>query len=117
MNTRAQGAVNFNNVGAVQGAETVSTADLLQAMSLVQHELEQAEVRAHGHGRYALTLRQRKLCFREVMLYSTSDKVTNLIGAEDDCEPEEVGRDGAEAEADADGGAAGCDWCILCSST
>ena len=51
MNTRAQGAVNFNNVGAVQGAETVSTADLLQAMSLVQHELEQAEVRAHGHGR------------------------------------------------------------------
>merc|ERR1719478_19553 len=27
-----------------QGAETVSTADLLQAMSLVQHELEEAEV-------------------------------------------------------------------------
>ena len=51
MSSRAQGAVNFDNSGAVQGAETVSTADLLQAMSLVQHELEQAEVRAHGHGR------------------------------------------------------------------
>merc|ERR1719258_45560 len=42
------GAIKFDNVGAVlnsdQGAETVSTADLLQAMSLVQHELEQVEV-------------------------------------------------------------------------
>jgi len=42
------GAIKFDNFGAVlnsdQGAETVSTADLLQAMSLVQHELEEAEV-------------------------------------------------------------------------
>ena len=69
-----EGAIKFDNFGAVlnsdQGAETVSTADLLQAMSLVQHELEQAEVRVHGHGRYALTLWQRKYFFREVILYS-----------------------------------------------
>ena len=69
MFTRAQGAVNFNNVGAVQGAETVSTADLLQAMSLVQHELEEAEVRTLGHGQYARTLWQRTLLSRKVGLH------------------------------------------------
>ena len=50
MSGKAQGAIQ-SGVGAVlnsdQGAETVSTADLLQAMSLVQHELEEAEVRTH----------------------------------------------------------------------
>merc|ERR1719174_1294869 len=36
------GAIQFGNFGAVlNSAETVSTSDLLQAMSLVQHELEQ----------------------------------------------------------------------------
>jgi hypothetical protein len=39
------GAIQFGNFGAVlNSAETVSTSDLLQAMSLVQHELEEAEV-------------------------------------------------------------------------
>merc|ERR1719506_3290167 len=42
------GAIQFGNFGAVlnidHGAETVSTSDLLQAMSQVQHELEEAEV-------------------------------------------------------------------------
>ena len=52
MRNKVQGVIQ-SGVGAVlnsdQGAETVSTADLLQAMSLVQHELEEAEVRTHGH--------------------------------------------------------------------
>ena len=64
---QAQGAIQFGNFGAVlnsdQGAETVSTSDLLQAMSLVQHELEEAEVRTHGHCEYARTVWQRTLGF------------------------------------------------------
>ena len=52
MSSKAQGAIQ-SGFGAVlnhdQGAETVSTADLLQAMSLVQHELEEAEVRTDMH--------------------------------------------------------------------
>ena len=69
----AEGAIKFDNFGAVlnsdQGAETVSTADLLQAMSLVQHELEEAEVRTLGHGQYARTLWQRTLLSRKVGLH------------------------------------------------
>ena len=67
MSSKAQGAIQFGNFGAVlnsdQGAETVSTSDLLQAMSLVQHELEEAEVRTHGHCQYARTVWQRTLRF------------------------------------------------------
>ena len=54
---QAQGAIQFGNFGAVLNrAETVSTSDLLQAMSLVQHELEEAEVRTHGHWEHARTV-------------------------------------------------------------
>ena len=59
MRNKVQGAIQ-SGFGAVlnsdQGAETVSTADLLQAMSLVQHELEEAEVRTHGHAHSVFAL-------------------------------------------------------------
>ena len=59
-NIKSEGALHFGNFGAVlnsdQGAETVSTSDLLQAMSQVQHELEEAEVRTHGHWEHARTV-------------------------------------------------------------
>ena len=60
MNIKSEGAIQFGNFGAVlnsdQSAETVSTSDLLLAMSQLQHELEEAEVRTHGHCEYARTV-------------------------------------------------------------